>query len=1037
MLEPKPAVKRRKRLSLVCENCKRKKIRCDKGQPCTQCIKAKITDSCSYSTTLAPNGDAHGLAPVPAYVVSAKRPITFDTKSEQPTPTQPQPSQPTQPQKSPPIPSFRPPPVPAPAANPTGYPRPDENVTISKRELELLKTRLLQIEGTIQASPPAPSPPKYPSSQASLARDFKPLPEVFERNELPRAWASSKSYVGLNPCNPGDTINFFEGYTSINVKDPNRRINHGPFAWLSLMKRDEGLGLLWNYVIKLRDDNVLGTALVFSQNETNDQLEVVKIMATDSNHTEQAFKKRAFKTEGYEETVPYKAILHARKEKALQTHKVNETALPLGLTFFDGQIDRELQLVDKIKMVLPTKKSVMLLVDRYFTWFYPYSPFIDQDSFTSDVTRILGPFSHEEVPITEIVVEKKLDLAILGLLLIVLRLAYLSFFSNKTSVNLGNLKSESNSPEAQKIKYLLLNPINMNTIDVAQECLDLFELMRKPTFTVLQLAFYMRIYHTYAPEDGDGADGGDSHVLSAMLIQMAYALGLNREPDKFADACNDPKQNHLGRKIWHFLTLSDLFLSYTFGNPMTVNRLYYDTRLPFHEPGNENLRDAELDKHVTENYFLCAFIDGWLRDILSLCLNVGGRTNMVELCDLLTRFELTLHDKFGLLEEITQPPEKSESRITFDRNVKIKFYLLLKTFFISIYFHFLLHYKNRDIELLYFYCRKVLLIAVQDIMPHYFDLLGNSEVVCDMIINPSLELTIHKSNQIILASLVKINFQIYHMTQNPEHDNRRLADRLYCYYFRLLCQYSSCLTRCAEVLILAISKISNRYYYAWRITKGHTFLLKTVTSVKFYQENYEALNDLKIPLLTSKQLEELISICEKTLKKFGKADLASSEFFSLFPSEDPRKANPEKYPEAPAPLPEMYPPMSYPTNASSTTGELLGTSDTPVLSIDVDFSKSNIDNMFGFDNVNNEEIDRLWLNIITMKQDSKFDIGTNDFDFHRNSPANPPTPLFTQTGYPSYAPDQSPGPGRPFNAELTSKFDIFSDVPFDQVFKID
>lgn len=37
----------------------------------------------------------------------------------------------------------------------------------------------------------------------------------------------------------------------------------------------------------------------------------------------------------------------------------------------------------------------------------------------------------------------------------------------------------------------------------------------------------------YAPEDGDGADGGDAQVLTAMLIQMAYSLGLNREPDNF------------------------------------------------------------------------------------------------------------------------------------------------------------------------------------------------------------------------------------------------------------------------------------------------------------------------------------------------------------------------------------------------------------------------------------------------------------------------------------------------------------------------
>ena len=38
-------------------------------------------------------------------------------------------------------------------------------------------------------------------------------------------------------------------------------------------------------------------------------------------------------------------------------------------------------------------------------------------------------------------------------------------------------------------------------------------------------------------------------------------------------------------------------------------------------------------------------------------------------------------------------------------------------------------------------------------MPHYFELLGNSEVVCDMVINPKLIQIIHKANQINIALL--------------------------------------------------------------------------------------------------------------------------------------------------------------------------------------------------------------------------------------------------------------------------------------------
>lgn len=43
---------------------------------------------------------------------------------------------------------------------------------------------------------------------------------------------------------------------------------------------------------------------------------------------------------------------------------------------------------------------------------------------------------------------------------------------------------------------------------MAQLCLDQFDLMRKSNLVVLQCAFFMRLYQIFAPEDGDGADGG-------------------------------------------------------------------------------------------------------------------------------------------------------------------------------------------------------------------------------------------------------------------------------------------------------------------------------------------------------------------------------------------------------------------------------------------------------------------------------------------------------------------------------------------------
>ena len=116
------------------------------------------------------------------------------------------------------------------------------------------------------------------------------------------------------------------------------------------------------------------------------------------------------------------------------------------------------------------------------------------------------------------------------------------------------------------MKYLLQNPIGISLIDSAQNCLQYFDIFRKTSMPVLQCAYFLQLYHIFAPEDGDDGDGANTYALNSMVVRMAYSMGLNREPDNFKDVLNDKRQNHLGRKIWHFwllemyiiLTLSEL-----------------------------------------------------------------------------------------------------------------------------------------------------------------------------------------------------------------------------------------------------------------------------------------------------------------------------------------------------------------------------------------------------------------------------------------------------------------------------------------------
>lgn len=53
MTEPPP--KKLYRPSMVCVNCKKRKVKCDKKSPCYRCIKANLTDSCVYNSQFDDN----------------------------------------------------------------------------------------------------------------------------------------------------------------------------------------------------------------------------------------------------------------------------------------------------------------------------------------------------------------------------------------------------------------------------------------------------------------------------------------------------------------------------------------------------------------------------------------------------------------------------------------------------------------------------------------------------------------------------------------------------------------------------------------------------------------------------------------------------------------------------------------------------------------------------------------------------------------------------------------------------------------------
>lgn len=787
---------------------------------------------------------------------------------------------------------------------------------------------------------------------------------------------------GHNPYgSPDDTINFYEGYKSVYIKDSFRRISFGPFSWSSLMQKDTGLKLLWDHTLKMKESSAK-TALIFTNKDSEISAETTSVLTSAANDTsinldEKVFEKRLLEPEGINDMIPYYKLKKSQVEKTLEKSKSNQSTLPLGLTFYNGKIENELRLIDKIQVFLPKKKVVWKLIHIFFMDIYPFMPFLEEECFRQAIEDIIGPCSYDDVKIEKLKVEKRLDLAFLGILLIMIRLSYLSLFTNRNDINEHRLNTKDPITASKAYNYLLSNPITINIIDIAQECLDQFNLFRKPSVPVLQLAFYMKLYHTYAPEDGDGADGGDASGMLALLTQMAVSLGFHREPDTYMDSNATPQpSNNIGRKIWHYLVLNDLHLGYTFGTPIGIARGCYDTKVPFYRNGEESLVNKELDKFVTTSLFRGAILYLPFRNILHLVLNVEGYTKMSEICKGLTDFELLITKEYGTLTDCLNPEAGIYS--DFTRTFKTKFYLSVKSFYIIIYYYFYLYYEQRNINLSFFYMKKILLISISEVMPHYFDLIGN--IKFDLILNPSVEQVIHKSNQIMIALVIRCNFIIYNMKTKPEHETKCDSDINYYKYYKSLCTLSASLTRCLEVSIAVISKISNRYYHAWRITKGHTYLLRTITKKEFYEMNYPKASTLSNPLYSIDQILELTQICEHTLSVLGKESkyFFSPEIFDEFKSElEDKEGETGAKPQTP------YSDMKTPKFVSSQDAGVRGSPFSPGLGNTLGNNSNSNKNEsaatasesvpkstdFDLGFVNSAEIDKLWLQVLSSKQD--------------------------------------------------------------------
>lgn len=739
--------RKRNRNSFVCTFCRRRKAKCDKGNPCSTCVKYN-NPHCEYIKD-------------PGFGAARKNFTGFVELGA--------------------------------ASTTTAVPGEVHS------ELQQLKEKVLMLEHLVSVNRMPINTPLWQGSE-ELAQ-----------------------IIGYNPFSQDlTTFSFQNDYSPFLQLGASPARFYGPLSWVLLIKVDNAISEMFAFKHK----DVLKRKISY--------LSAFKLLGSSQNPSDQVFARK----------VALSAYLHEPRfcKNEMETMSVgerhNERAKYVGLTTLPGGVDPRLAMNEKVELLLPSKRVIWMLVERFFKRLYVFFPFVDELDFKQHITRLVGPPTNVHEKATRLNVERKMDFLHLGLLLLILRFSYLTLFSNSEAVNEANMKLLDSLQEAQERRFLLENPIHIEVLDVAEECLAQFDCLRFCNLYMVQLCLYIKLYHMYAPEHGDVPEDSHLQLYTATLIHMAMSLGLHREPDRFKSKIRNPRTNNLCRKIWAFLLLLDLQGAMLNGLPMCTHRGMFDTKQPYHTPGNENVSNIEIEKLVVEGFQRMEVCYVPVSKVAALVSLLGEPLNMGELCTQLLALELMFFEDY---KAFWLDMSCGTTCMSLEKTLRAKMYFEGSFLLVLVYFHFFNYYEREgQVDLSYFYLKKLAFVALKNMMPFYEDFVERSELLFEestgIIITPGFQLLVQKSMIVAQALMGRLRFSILHCEMLLEHALLLVSDPLYAAMYETLKCTFNLASNCLKVLFDTFAKLSSRYYYSWRCVKALDSMRESFVGTEYYLE---------------------------------------------------------------------------------------------------------------------------------------------------------------------------------------------------------
>lgn len=803
-------IKKRNRKILVCGNCHKKKRRCDRQLPCTSCVSLSIDDTCSYSTP------------------SSKRP-NLSTQYNFPLTTQS-----------------------ATASNTLEVNTQNVDSTIHKR-IDSLNQKIQELEAALTVSALQNDRSSYNIETNNRGIDNGKRHITQSSNGDLVEIKESMLLIGINPVDSTeDEINFLDNFhKSPNDEKKVPMTGFGPLRFLILAKRDPFTKLMTSYLTSssLKKFSYDNTGVI-SQLEVND-LELLNKKSQD--HFGKSYIKKLGKPFSRGEVIEVK-------------NAVSEFGLSIGTCFLNETFSFNTDLLVQIKKVLPTRKILNMLLDIFFDSLYPYFPIFDELSFRSEICQLLGEGSNiadeiDKERIEIINVKGNHDTAILASLLVMIRLSYLSLFSNDVSKNTEALISIESSSDIQDKKYLLQHPVPLETIYVAESCINEYGMTSQPSFVLFQALLMLHLYKAYAPEE-DSFGKYESTVHIGNLYQVANSLLLNRDPEycyNYFDKNVDEGSKLLKRKIWYHLITIDIEDSLLYGTPIFTSNTNYDTSLPSIPP-NISISNLSLETKIVDAIRELHPIVKSLHSILEIIFRVKSDIKVSYLTKLLSEFETLIHKRSFKVADLLND---DDSKPFFFRVKEFKLYIQSKLMLLYIYYGFYIYYEHKtNTRNSFFYLKKVIAIIFLELGIISEKVLKQCEekfgTVFNLIMSPTLLAYARMQTLMMLIALRVVCTRKLIVQKNHSTSIEGYQVAL---YDNSLKNILDLFDKIVEDNLQFICTFKNRYFYGWKLQKTHIYGLALIEDEALFNEEYLPTAGFKFSLEEFIEMENLLSMC--------------------------------------------------------------------------------------------------------------------------------------------------------------------------------